>query len=238
MKKPKIGVLWLGKGLHRIKAFGKYKSGIKRAGGVPVKLMPTTDTRKLEEYAKKCDGFVFPGGADIDPAIYKEQKLECCGAQFQIRDNFETALLPIVMKNKKSILGICRGIQLINAVLGGTLWQDIQAQRPDVQKSHNFPDKSAQGVHKVLVTEGTLLGKIVREKTLLVNSMHHQAVKDTAQGLHVCAVSDDGIIEAVEMPSYPFLLAVQWHPEHLAAQEAVEQGIFDAFVAAAADKAF
>ncbi len=172
----------------------------------------------LRQLAKTLDGFLFTGGPDPHPFLFGEETHQKCGLSSQKRDSLETRLLPLVMAEKKPILGICRGIQIINVALGGTIYQDIPSQFTKAgvfPLAHKQPSPYAQPSHHVHMVPGSMLAKIFGAETLLVNSMHHQALKDMAPGFTACGFASDGLIEAAEMPSYPFLAAVQWHPEHL-----------------------
>ena len=144
----------------------------------------------------------------------------------------ELALLKLVMEAQKPILGICRGIQLINVGLGGSLYQDIPSQvKSDFPLAHRQTHAYKIPSHHVNVKEGSFLSRITGGcLSLEVNSMHHQAIKQTAPGLEACAWASDGIIEAIEMPDYPFLLGVQWHPEYLWQDNKQAAALFEAFV--------
>ncbi|MEA4912647.1 MAG: gamma-glutamyl-gamma-aminobutyrate hydrolase family protein [Oscillospiraceae bacterium] len=228
--RPRIALVRLGDGLVRRFLQKKYVDCLTRAGADVFLVDP--DPSSADRCARDYDGFLFPGGDDVDPARYGEEKRACCGAVAAARDAFELPLLSAVLREKKPALGICRGAQIINVALGGTLFQDI---RVDTGRSFNHFDvpKMARRAHDVTVTPDTLLASVVGAGTLPVNSMHHQAVDRVAAPLRVSAVSFDGLAEALEAPEYPFLLCVQWHPEHLGAKSARQQRIFEAFVAAA-----
>ena len=237
MKKPLIGVLalfdyekdsyWMVPG---------YMEGILEAGGIPVMLPLTDDKEIIARLADEYDGFLFTGGHDVSPELYREERLKECAETSPIRDAMETELFSLVREADKPVLGICRGIQLINAVMGGTLWQDLPSQRPESIEHHQSPPYDVP-LHSDDITEGTplydLLGDILDKGRLMVNSYHHQAVKDLAPGLDVMAVSEDGLIEAVYDKTRKFIWAVQWHPEFSCRTDESSRRIFKAFTAAA-----
>ena len=150
----------------------------------------------------------------------------------------ELALLPLVMETGKPVLGICRGIQLLNIGLGGTIWQDIPSQvKSDFPLAHTQPFAYALPSHTVTLQPDSRLAKIAEAETLSVNSMHHQAVGDVAPSLVASARSSDQLVEAVEMPDYPFFIGVQWHPEYLWEKNEAAARLFSEFVKAAAGTA-
>jgi len=169
---------------------------------------------------------VLPGGGDMDPAFYGQERIPACGEPNLLRDAAEPKLLRAFLAADKPVLGICRGIQVMNVVLGGTLYQDI---KPFEHIPHN--DHWAK-VHTVTVRRGTLLSRLLGQDTVLVNSQHHQAADRIAPELEIAALSEDGIVEALEKPDAHFCLGVQWHPEWLSDADPVQQGLFGAFVEA------
>ena len=208
-----------------------YLDGIEQAGGIPFIFPLSADRADLKRLADMCDGFLFTGGHDISPEIYGEEPLDglvfCC----EMRDEMETAVLSEALDADKPVLGICRGIQLINAALGGTLYQDIPSQCPS-ETEHHQPKPYDRPIHDVAVTQGTPLHECLQLDRLSVNSLHHQAVKTTAPGLEVMAVSPDGLVEALYMPKHRFLWAVQWHPEFSFHEDENSRKIFRAFIEA------
>ena len=176
--------------------------------------------------AKHMNAVLLPGGGDIEPSLFGQERIPACGEPNPLRDAAEPKLLHAFLAAGKPILGICRGIQVLNAFLGGELYQDI---KPLEHVPHN--DHWAK-IHTVTVRRGTLLAEILKQDTVLVNSQHHQAVDKVAPGLVLSALSEDGIVEGIEKPDAKFCLGVQWHPEWLSAADPAMQGIFDAFVAA------
>lgn len=206
-----------------------YLEGIHKAGGVPVILPFTLDDNELEQLANMCDGFLFTGGHDVSPEIYSEKPVNdsviCC----KERDEMESWYLHYAIGSDKPVLGICRGIQFINAKLGGTLYQDLPSQHPSKIGHHQNPPYDVP-VHTVSIVKGSPLEKLLGTEQLSVNSYHHQAVKDLSPKLKVMADSQDGLVEAVFMPDHRFLWAVQWHPEFSCRTDLNSQKIFKAFV--------
>lgn len=207
-----------------------YLEGIKIAGGVPVIFPLCTEEQELGQLAELCDGYLFTGGQDVSPQIYNEEPME--GVEScEVRDKMEAIVLKKAMSADKPILGICRGIQFINAILGGTLYQDIPKQHPSSIEHHQVPPYDIP-VHEVSIVENSPLQKCLGISRLSVNSYHHQAVKRIAPELSVMAVSTDGIIEALYRPNSRFLWAVQWHPEFSYKTDVNSMKIFRAFIEA------
>lgn len=203
-----------------------YAAAVARAGARPV-LMPLPGTPDCEALAREAlegaDALVLIGGGDLDPVLYGERPLPECGPALPIRDRADLALARAALETGKPVLAICRGIQALNVALGGTLYQDIPAQVPG---SAEHQTRQAEA-HTVSVRTGTLLYEIVGTGRLPATSRHHQAVKAPGKGLVVSAVSDDGIIEAVEFADKRPVIGVQWHPETLAADYPAHQALFD-----------
>ena len=203
-----------------------YLNSVWEAGAVGVFLAYTEDEDKLAEYAQVFDGFLFAGGDDMDPARYGEVKLFDSVEIDDDRDRFELGLYRHVKATGKPVLGICRGIQLLNVAEGGSLYQHIEGHRQTPK-----PGTVTEQVTKV--EKASLLHDLIGEETILVNTFHHQNVKALAPTLAIDAVSEDGYIEAVHMPGHPFFLAVQWHPEIFRQSSVAMQKVFLAFVDAA-----
>ena len=174
---------------------------------------------------------LLTGGGDVDPVRYGEALLPCCGEISAIRDGMEYPLCREALSRRMPILAICRGIQLLSCVLGGTLYQDLDEQFGKTLKHPQY-DRPGDPVHEVDVKPDTLLSSIVGAGSLGVNSRHHQGIRDLGEGLRVNALSPDGLIEGVELPASPFVLGVQWHPETLSPRFPAQQKIFHAFVKA------
>lgn len=193
-----------------------YLKALSAAGAIPAILPLTACANDLKQLTELFDGFLFTGGPDVHPFRFGEETHSRCGGVSEARDQMELLLLSLAMKAKKPILGICRGIQLINIGLGGTIWQDIPEQAAgSFPLAHSQPFSYSLPSHKVALAKGTRLSLLSGRETLDVNSMHHQAIRNTALCLTISAVSSDSLTEAVEMTDYPFLIGVQWHPEYL-----------------------
>lgn len=214
-----------------------YVKALEAAGAIPVLLPLPAAAEDLKRLADTFDGFLFTGGPDVHPFLFGEETHRNCGSVSALRDQMELALLPVVLETGKPILGICRGIQLLNIGLGGTIWQDIPSQvESDFPICHSQPFDYSLPAHTVTLSAGSLLAKITGEEKLSVNSLHHQAVKHVAESLTASAVSADGLVEAVEMRSYPFFVGVQWHPEYLYEKNEAAARLFRAFVEACRGK--
>lgn len=232
MKIPVIGVTpHYDSENNRVCIASMYLEAVMDAGGVPLLLPLKAEYQSLAAAANLCDGFLFTGGPDIDPFRFGEETIPECDVVYPDRDEMEEVIFKAALKEKKPVFGICRGIQVLNVFLGGTLYQDIPAQfhsSPSICHSQ----KSGRTVlsHSVSIESGTPLSDIIKADTLMVNSFHHQAIKDLAPGLKAAARSKDGLIEAVYMEEHPFFLAVQWHPEHLFRVNEGAKKLFHAFV--------
>lgn len=213
---------------YEIPAYGassSYSDSVMQAGGTPV-LIPLLDGRAnvAHSYAHACDGFLFAGGEDIDPARYGKTRHPSVQRVSHPRDELELEVFQAALQMKKPILGICRGLQLINVALGGTLVQDIPTERRCDVVHGGKDEEWLEIVHNVTVTEGTRLSSIIGAGPRPVNSLHHQCIGTLGKDLIVSAhSSSDTIIEGVELPaSESWLVAVQWHPEVL--WKPVDQG--------------
>lgn len=209
-----------------------YMQGIEAAGGIPVMLPMTADDAALSQLVTLVDGILLTGGHDVSPALYGEEKLPACGEPCAVRDEMEPKLLDLALAADKPVFGICRGIQLLNAALGGTLYQDLPTEHPSDVDHHMTPPYD-RAVHSVRILPNTPLAALVGKETLGVNSYHHQAVKTLSDKLRPAAYSEDGLVEAAYMPDKRFVLAVQWHPEFSYRTDADSKKLLAAFVAAA-----
>jgi putative glutamine amidotransferase len=220
----------------------KYDAAVLEAGGIPVSAPTTTDRALLAECVRRVDGVLLTGGDDINPGLYEKKlpkKILTTIAQTPDgggRDLRELVLIDEVFRQRKPLLAICRGHQLLNIALGGKLIADIRSQVPDAL-NHQRLDKAGDLVHEAALTAGSLLAKITGKRVLGVNSSHHQAVLEAAEPLMATARSRDGIIEAMELKPeaarwMPFLLGVQFHPERLAERHAAHRAIFQKFITA------
>lgn len=232
MSKPIIGVmpLWDDE-KESIWMLPGYFDGINQAGAIPIMFPFTEDKQEIDQLINMCDGFLFTGGHDVSPELYNENPLDGLVSCCMKRDKMESYILKKTIQINKPVLGICRGIQFINAALGGTLYQNLPTQFETETEHHQNPPYDVP-VHKVKVIKDSPLYKCLNSELLDVNSYHHQAVKDLAPNLKVMAVSEDGLVEAVYMPELRFLWAVQWHPEFSYKTDDNSGKIFKAFIEA------
>lgn len=206
-----------------------YMKAVTAAGGLPVMLPFQYDAASLEQMAGFCDGFIFSGGEDIDPSYYHDERLPVCGMSIRDRDELETHLLRTALAAEKPVLCICRGLQLFNVVMGGTLWQDLPSQRPsEIRHSQGKPYGAA--THTVDLVPGSPLHSLLGRDTIGVNTRHHQGIRELAPSLAVMGTAPDGLIESICLPGTRFAWGVQWHPEHMAPDDAASVRIFEAFV--------
>lgn len=208
-----------------------YFEGVIEAGGIPVMMPLINDEEDIERLVNEFDGFIITGGHDVGPEVYgmtdETGNVEPCKA----RDDMEVILLRKAMEANKPVFGICRGLQFINAALGGTLYQDIPMQFPS-DVNHRQPAPYDEPIHPVKLEEGSWLKKLAVNDTIMVNSCHHQGLKELAEGLVISAKAEDGLVEAVEMPDKKYLKAVQWHPEFMHKKDEMSRKIFSDFVSA------
>ena len=193
-------------------AEGYYQS-ILKAGGTPFIIPCYDDTDALISSLEKLDGILLTGGADINPLFLGEEPVKELHGINPRRDRQELLLTRLAADRQIPILGICRGIQTMNAAFGGPLYQDIHSQMAGVRIKHDQDLDRSYASHTVSIDKNTLLQSIFKTDTIAVNSFHHQAVKEAAPGFRVCAYAPDGVIEAIESTEYKSMLGVQWHPE-------------------------
>jgi len=218
----------------------KYENAVLQAGGIPIIVPISTDRATLAEMINRVDGALLTGGDDINPDLYTKKLPHAVRKTVGTtpdgggRDLRELVLIDEIFRQRKPLLAICRGHQLLNVALGGTLVADIASQVPK-PLNHQRMDKSCEMVHEVTLTAGSLLSKITGRRSLDVNSTHHQAVLKPAEPLMATARSSDGIVEAMELKPdaarrMPFLLSVQFHPERLTERHAEHRAIFRRFI--------
>jgi putative glutamine amidotransferase len=214
-----------------------YVRSILRAGGLPVLVPVGLSPSQMEELSSHLQGIVFTGGGDIDPARFNGAPHPRVYDVDPERDALEFDLVHKAADEGLPFLGICRGAQVVNVALGGSLYTDIEDQRQDALKHDWFPGHPRdRRSHAVQVERASRLAGILGDLAPQVNSLHHQGIQAVAPALQPTAYAPDGLVEAVELPQHPFGLAVQWHPEWLPDDEAM-QAIFRAFVAACQDHA-
>lgn len=191
-----------------------YAKAIVESGGVPIHI--SYEFNLIDEYARICDGFLIPGGEDMHPSYYTEEEVHPTVTLYENNDRteFEIKLIRRIIEKQIPFLGICAGQQTLNVALGGTLYQDIDSQ---IKTTINHKHGQGQDLdwHSISIIVDSLLYDIVGEENYMVNSHHHQAIKDLGSGLKVTAIAPDGLIEAIEHVTHPFCIGVEWHPEHI-----------------------
>lgn len=198
-------------GLERVNLPNAYINAIEKAGGVPIVIPVNTNKENIKEQVNAMDGIIISGGDDVNPNIYKEEPLNELGYINPTLDKFDIEVINVALELDKPILGICRGLQVINVALGGSLYQDLKYIKGSHIK-HNQQTKPYLGTHYIDIKENSILKEIMKEK-VLVNSYHHQSIKTLGNKLKVIAYSNDGVIEAVQKEDKNFVVGVQWHPE-------------------------
>ena len=210
-----------------------YLDAILTAGGLPMLLPTSLPLTALPELVNRFDGFVLSGGGDVDPAVYSGHLDTTIHSIDPERDAFELALIPLMLAADKPLLAICRGVQVFNVALGGSLYEDIASALPAAQRHDWYPNYPRDYLaHTVEIEPGSRLAEILGTHKLRTNSLHHQAIRQPAPALEVVAHAEDGVIEAVEMPGKRFAIGVQWHPECLPEDPAMQR-LFSEFVNAA-----
>jgi len=237
MSAPLIGVttsLTVDKSPERAYVNIAYLRAVQDAGGIPVLLPPHLTAEVQVALWQRLDGLVLTGGGDIEPARFGEARHPKTEEVAPARDELEIGLTHRALADNVPLFAICRGIQVLNVALGGTLVQDIPSERPG-PIAHAQTEPRHQGTHAVKVMgEGTRLGRVLGRLEVEVNSMHHQAIKRLGEGLREVAWAPDGIIEGIEMPGDArFVLGVQWHPEELVGHDQAARNLFTAIVEAA-----
>lgn len=211
-----------------------YVHSIWAAGGIPLIIPTAMPIARLDELLARLDGVLLTGGADINPDRFGGVHHPAVYDIDEMRDELEITLVQKAAQSGKPFLGICRGIQVINVALGGTLYTDIKGQVPGALRHDNYPDIPRDFLaHSVRLEADSTLAQILGHIEVKVNSLHHQSVDRVAPSLRETSLSPDNLVESVEMPGHPFGLGVQWHPESLP-NDPVQQSIFRAFIEAAA----
>lgn len=209
------------------------KEAIYAGDGIPI-IIPFPDRvnacqKAAKEQAQFFDGLLLPGGPDVDPLYYDEDPVNGLGMTLSAKDEFEIALIKETLAAGKPIFGICRGIQILNVALGGTLYQDLPSQNKEATIQHTQATLGHYPTHRITLTAQSKLAELFGDK-IVVNSRHHQAVKKVAPGLKVTATAADGVIEAVESATGDQILAVQWHPENLWQKDPEQFKLFADFI--------
>ncbi|MBN2501604.1 MAG: gamma-glutamyl-gamma-aminobutyrate hydrolase family protein [Anaerolineales bacterium] len=236
MQKPVIGItprIIVKEQFPMIGSPRSYIRALTAVGALPVVLPVGVSVNVLDELLDQLDGVVFSGGGDIETERFNGLPHEKIYDINPERDQMEIDVTEMVLRRKMPFLGICRGIQLLNVALGGTLYTHILDQLPGAL-DHSFKDGRApeEIIHTIRLEPGSCLAQIIGEPEIEVNSLHHQGVWEIGEGLTATGYAPDGLVEAVELPDYPFGIAVQWHPEWLP-EQAHATRLFEAFVTAA-----
>jgi putative glutamine amidotransferase len=217
----------------------RYVRVLADCGAVPVLIPPLQgDEPTLRAIFNQLDGLFLTGGVDIDPAHYGEDRHSACDEPDPARDWAELLLIRWALAERKPVLGVCRGIQVLNVACGGTLHQHLPEQMPAVK--HDYFPRPGNDLtrdylaHEVEVGRGTRLAEVMGEARPRVNSMHHQGIKRLAPGLSASAFAPDGLIEGVEMGGPGYVVGVQWHPEELADRHHGQRRLFSSFLEASA----
>jgi len=240
-KKPLIGILTnlltvesgVFSGTERIYVNRDYITSILRAGGTPILLPIISDFEAMCQQIESVDAILISGGQDVHPLHYKEEPSRLLEAVCLERDEYEMAVIKHAFQLQKPIFGICRGLQLINVVFGGSLYQDIANDFPMSSFQHTQKSKKDDALHTVDIAQESWLSNVLEKEVLLTNSFHHQAIKNLAPGFRASAWAKDGVIEGIEKIDGPFIAGVQWHPEMMTEKHLDMHQLFCAFVAEA-----
>ena len=212
--------------------FADYSLALRDAGAAPVIVPAAQDEESLSRILSVVQGLVLSGGPDVHPRRYGEEPLAGLGEVDEDLDRMELAAARLAVAMDLPVLGICRGIQVLNVALGGTLHQDIASQVPE-SLCHTPKTDKAVNTHTVRIEAGSRLRRVMGRAEIWVNGKHHQAVKDLAPGLAITAHARDGVVEAVEHPGRRWVVGVQWHPEGTWREDPFSKRLFRAFVRAA-----
>lgn len=234
-RRPIIGISDLYKNDNNAAVPRSYVDAVLQTGGIPVVVPLIHEKEKIIELLNSLDGLVFTGGEDFDPSYYNERAIPQMGKINAPRDEFDIKLLRLAVERGVPVLGICRGLQLINITFGGSLYQDLTAQYHDRSIQHRQRQPKDEASHSVLIEENTVFADIVKDRLLMVNSSHHQAIKDLAPGFRIGGRSSDRIIEAIEkIDDENWILGVQFHPEVRVMKDNAMRRIFQRFINEAA----
>ncbi len=213
-----------------------YVEAVAAAGGIPLLIPLGLDDDDLSSILQRLDGLVLPGGGDIDPVAYSGEPHERLRGIDKDRDRVEIKLAREAVQSEKPFLAICRGHQVLNVALGGTMWEDLAAQMPDNIRHDYYGDGArTDRPHTVQVRQGSLLAQILNSEEVPVNSLHHQGLRDLAPDLVVSATAPDGLVEGVEIEGHPFAVGVQWHPENLVQIDRAMHNLFASLIEVSAN---
>lgn len=233
MKRPPLIGVTVGRDLERpeyLRIRQAYTDAVAAAGGTPV-LVPPLPEAALADLLVRLDGLLVSGGVDVDPGTYGERSHAKTTVDPE-RDALEFGAVGWALETRRPVLGICRGMQLLNVVMGGSLVQDL----PSEGRAHWQPGQWSDVFHRIAVAPGSKLAAIIGAPSTDVNSFHHQAIRALGRGLRAVAWAEDGVIEAIEGTARPWLLGLQWHPENLQGRDHLGRSVFTAFVQACAQE--
>jgi putative glutamine amidotransferase len=227
--KPIIGLTTDVKDDGEVSLVAAYSRAVWQAGGIPIAIPYVENTDAYDSTINMCHGIILTGGADIDPQLYGQEKKNTCGNIQKLRDEMEMYILDKAICNKKPILAICRGIQLLNVYFGGTLYQDIPTEYvpclDHVQKEGKFEPS-----HSVSIVKDSPLYTLVGKDIMTANSFHHQGIKALGADLEVMAYASDNMIEAVYLKRETYVRGYQWHPERLCHMDENNKKLFIDFI--------
>lgn len=207
-----------------------YMKMLEAEDAIPLMLPLTAKPQELDYFLEICGGFLLTGGHDVSPSVYHAIKESWCGTCCELRDEMEQYILKNAVEQDKSVLGICRGAQFLNACYGGTLYQDLATEHPSPIEHHMNPPYN-RVAHQVSVKKDTPLHEILGADEIGVNSYHHQAIKEVSPEFETMAISEDGLVESIFMPTRNFVVGVQWHPEFSYETDENSRKIVKAFTA-------
>jgi putative glutamine amidotransferase len=236
-KRPLIGCTTYRKRVDQLEIVGvnaPYTQAIVAAGGIPVLIPLCLDEAAWRQIFDQVDGLLLPGGGDIDFRRYSAEQQAALRGIDQDRDELELAITKTAVAEQKPFLAICRGHQVFNVALGGTLWQDVQSQMPGAIM-HDFSEPYPRNhiAHTVSIEPDSMIAHLLGGRSAVVNSIHHQGLRDLAPGLVATARSEDGLIEGIEALNHPFAVGIQWHPEAIYENNKAMLTLFEGLVDAA-----
>ena len=241
--RPRIAITADGERLSEAHYLSAYKRAVERAGGEPVLLHDVAEPEDVATALQTFDGLLLPGGADVDPAEYGAQDHPTVSKAPPAYDRLELEAARVALHHDVPTFAICRGVQVMNVALGGSLYVDLPEEyEPDnglrLQHRQTPPHPRHEATHPVDIEDGSLLARVLDSRMTPTNSMHHQALRRIAYGLVPTARTRDGVIEAVEArEAHPFYLGVQWHPEEMIDVDGPSRSLFEAFIRYATQRA-
>lgn len=215
-------------GMERVFINQSYVRAVENSGGVPIVIPVNTNKENIKRQIALVDGIIISGGIDVNPTLYNEEPIPGLGEVHPETDEFDIEAIRVTLEMKKPILGICRGLQVINIALGGTLYQDLNCSECSKIK-HIQNTKPYLGTHYIEIKEKSHISEVLGNK-ILVNTYHHQSIKRLGKELEAIAYSNDGIIEAIQGKGDTFLLGVQWHPELMIEKDERMLNLFKKFI--------